>query len=241
MEGTTVSTQNYQSGPLGTVLITGGSSGLGAAVVDLVSAAGGWPLVLDKRTPRFELADFRTVDLADSDATERAVQDLAERHGGLDAVVTAAGIDSCGPMVKLSTSDWENVVRVNLFGTASVIRAALPYLEHSHGRIVTIASTLGLRVAADASAYCASKFGVVGLTRALTMELAGRVGVTLVIPGGMRTEFFEGREERYRPPDVDKLTPPAMVADSIVHVLSRPRGCEVRELVVCHEEEPSWP
>jgi NAD(P)-dependent dehydrogenase (short-subunit alcohol dehydrogenase family) len=122
-----------------------------------------------------------------------------------------------------------------------VIRAAVPYLEASHGRIVTVASTLGLRVAGDASAYCASKFGVVGLTRALAMELAGRVGVTLVIPGGMRTGFFDGREERYRPPDVEKLNPPAVVADSIVHVLTRPRGSEVREIVLCHEEEPSWP
>jgi len=226
---------------LGTVLVSGGSSGLGAAVVELVHAAGGWPVVLDKQEPALELADFRLVDVADGEATERAVRDLAERHHGLDAVVTAAGVDSCGPIEKVSTSDWENVVRVNLFGTAAVIRAALPYLEHSHGRIVTIASTLGLRVAADASAYCASKFGVVGLTRALAMELAGRVGVTLVVPGGMRTGFFDNREERYRPPDVSKLVPPAMIADSIVHVLGRPRGTEVRELVVCHEEEPSWP
>jgi NAD(P)-dependent dehydrogenase (short-subunit alcohol dehydrogenase family) len=236
-----LSTQNFNPGPLGTVLVTGGSSGLGAAIVELVSAAGGWPMVLDKQAPPFELADFRAVDVADSAATEEAVRELAEVHGGLDAVVTAAGVDACGPIEKLSTSDWENVVRVNLFGTASVIRAALPYLERSHGRIVTIASTLGLRVAGDASAYCASKFGVVGLTRALAMELAGRVGVTLVVPGGMRTQFFDGREERYRPPDVAKLTPPALVADSIVHVLGRPRGCEVRELVLCHEEEPSWP
>jgi NAD(P)-dependent dehydrogenase (short-subunit alcohol dehydrogenase family) len=236
-----VVTQNHPAGPLGTVLVSGGSAGLGAAVVELVSAAGGWPLVLDRDAPPHDLADFRTVDVADSDATEKAVRDLAERHHGLNAVVTAAGVDSCGPIEKVSTSDWENVIRVNLMGTASVIRAALPYLEHSHGRIVTVASTLGLRVAADASAYCASKFGVIGLTRALAMELAGRVGVTLVIPGGMRTRFFDKREERYRPPDESKLNPPAMVADSIVHALARPPGCEVRELVLCHEEEPSWP
>lgn len=236
-----MSTQNYQPGPLGTVLVSGGASGLGAAVVELVHAAGGWPLVLDRQEPAFELADFRLVDVADGEATERAVRELAEQHDGLDAVVTAAGIDACGPIEKVPISEWENVVRVNLFGTAAVIRSALPYLERSHGRIVTIASTLGIRVAADASAYCASKFGVVGLTRALAMELAGRVGVTLVVPGGMRTRFFDGRDERYRPPDESKLNPPAMVADSIVHALTRPRGSEIRELVLCHEEEPSWP
>ncbi|HEV2778906.1 MAG TPA: SDR family NAD(P)-dependent oxidoreductase [Actinophytocola sp.] len=228
-------------GPPGTVLVTGGASGLGASVVEVISAAGGWPLVLDKQAPAFDLADFRLVDVSDSEATEDAVRSLAETHGGLDAVVAAAGIDNCGPFAKVSTSDWERVVKVNLFGTAAVVRAALPYLERSHGRIVTIASTLGLRVAEDATAYCASKFGVVGFTRALAMELAGHVGVTLVVPGGMRTHFFDGRAEQYRPPDEEKLTPPALVADSILHALTRPRGCEIRELVVCSEEEPSWP
>jgi NAD(P)-dependent dehydrogenase (short-subunit alcohol dehydrogenase family) len=236
-----VSTLPPRAGPPGTVLITGGASGLGASVAEVVSAAGGWPLVLDKQAPAFDLADFRLADVSDSAAAEEAVHELAERHHGLDAVVAAAGIDACGPFDKLSTSDWEHVVRVNLFGTAAVIRAALPYLERSHGRIVTVASTLGMRVAEDATAYCASKFGVVGFTRALARELAGRVGVTLVVPGGMRTHFFDGRAEQYRPPDEAKLVPPALVAESIVHALTRPAGCEIRELVLTHEQEPSWP
>ncbi len=234
-------TQNQPAGPLGTVLVSGGASGLGAAVVELVHAAGGWPLVLDKQAPAFELADFRTVDVADSAATERAVRELAEAHGGLHAVVTAAGTDSCGPLTKLSTSDWENVVRVNLFGTAAVIRAALPYLEASHGRIVTVASTLGLRVAGDASAYCASKFGVVGLTRALAMELAGKVGVTLVIPGGMRTHFFDDRDEQYKPGPDAILNDPANVANAILFALHQPAGCAVREMIICAETETSYP
>jgi short-subunit dehydrogenase len=133
------------------------------------------------------------------------------------------------------------VVRVNLMGTAAVVRAAVPYLERVHGRVVTVASTLGLRPAGDATAYCAAKFGIVGFTRALAMELAGRVGVTLLVPGGMRTAFFDDREEKYLPPDRTKLNPPEHVAANIVHVLSQPAGCEIRELVVCHETEPSWP
>ena len=70
--------------------------------------------------------------------------------------------------------DWDRVVQVNLLGTAAVVRAALPALQASRGRIVTVASTLGLRALSDASAYCASKFGVVGLTRALATELRAR-------------------------------------------------------------------
>src|SRR5207237_5445363 len=125
-----------------------------------------------------------------SAAAARATVMMAARLGGLGAVVTAAGVDSCGPLGEVPAPDWERVVAVNLLGTAAVVRAALPYLEAAHGRVLTVASTLGLRALPDATAYCASKFGVVGFTRSLAAELAGRVGVTLLVPGGMRTAFF---------------------------------------------------
>ena len=64
---------------------------------------------------------------------------------------------------------------------------------------MTVASTLGLRVLSDATAYCASKFGVIGFSRALAVETQGRLGVTTLIPGGMQTAFFDGRAEQYRP------------------------------------------
>ena len=109
-------------------------------------------------------------DVADRLAVERAVADLARAAGGLDAVVTAAGIDACGRLADVPGAEWERVIKVNLLGTAAVVRAALPYLLASHGRVVTVASTLGLRAVSDATAYCASKFGVVGFTRALAAE-----------------------------------------------------------------------
>jgi NAD(P)-dependent dehydrogenase (short-subunit alcohol dehydrogenase family) len=161
--------------------------------------------------------------------------------GGLDALVTAAGIDACGPIDKVPAAQWEKVIEVNLLGTAAVIRAALPHLEQSRGRIVTVASTLGLRALPEASAYCASKFGVVGLTRALQAELTGRVAVTLLIPGGMRTAFFEGRDEKYRPSADASLNDPREVAHAVLFALTRPPGCELRELVITPEREPSWP
>ena len=222
---------------LGNVLVTGGSAGLGAAVVDAVREAGATPLVLDKSAP--EKADFELVDLADGRAAEAAVRELAERHGAFSAVVTAAGIDRCGTLAEVPAEEWEQVVKVNLLGTAAVVRAALPYLDN--GRVVTVASTLGLKAVSDATAYCASKFGVVGFTRALAAETAGRVKVTLVVPGGMRTNFFDDRTEQYRPTDLGKLNPPDRVAAAIVFALNQPQDCEIREFVVAHSEEPSWP
>jgi len=223
----------------GRVLVTGGASGLGAAVAKAVAKAGGEPVVLDRTEPDYPV-EFVAVDLADGRAAEAAVRVVAERHG-LDAVVTAAGIDRCGALAEVPAGEWERVVAVNLLGTAAVVRAALPFLERGGGRVVTVASTLGLRALPDASAYCASKFGVVGFTRALAAETAGRVGVTLLIPGGMRTRFFDDRPQQYQPPADASLNQPEDVAATVVFALCQPAGCELRELVVCPSTEPSWP
>jgi NAD(P)-dependent dehydrogenase (short-subunit alcohol dehydrogenase family) len=225
---------------LGTVVVTGGSSGLGAAVAAALARAGAAPVVLDRVVPRSEV-DHEVVDLADTRAAEAAVERVARRRGGISAVITSAGTDSCGRLEDVSAEDWERVVKVNLLGTAAVVRAALPHLERVRGRIVTVASTLGLRAVSDATAYCASKFGVVGFTKALAAETAGRVGVTLLVPGGMGTAFFDGRDERYRPPPDAELNDPADVAAAVIFALSQPIGCEIRELVVTPSGESSWP
>lgn len=225
---------------IGTVYVTGGSSGLGAAVATAVVKAGGTAGVIDRVPPDGD-TPYSLADLADSGAAERAVADLVRRVGPPAAVVTAAGIDSCGPLAQVDRAAWERVVRVNLLGTAAVVRACLPYLERARGTVVTVGSTLGLRAVSDATAYCASKFGIVGFTSALAAELAGRVGVTLLVPGGMRTAFFDGRPEQYRPGPDAELMDPADVAEVVLTALRRPPGCELRELVVATSGEPSWP
>jgi NAD(P)-dependent dehydrogenase (short-subunit alcohol dehydrogenase family) len=224
----------------GAVIVTGGASGLGAAVAHAVRDAGGTPVVLDVQAPA---NGFRTiqVDLADARAAERAVAEAAAAHDGLRGVVTAAGIDACGTLADIDGAAWDRVIAVNLVGTAAVVRAALPHLERSRGRVVTIASTLGLRALSDATAYCASKFGVVGFSRALAVELAGRVGVTMVVPGGMDTHFFDGRPEQYKPGPDAQLADPAHVARAVVFALAQPPGFEIRELAAMASTEPSWP
>jgi NAD(P)-dependent dehydrogenase (short-subunit alcohol dehydrogenase family) len=225
---------------LGTVVVTGGASGLGAAVATALEERGGTPVVLDVNAPANGF-DHEVVDLARTREAESAIDRVARRKDGIDGIVTAAGIDACGRLEDVEPGAWEQVVAVNLLGTAAVVRAALPHLQRSGGRVVTVASTLGLRALSDATAYCASKFGVVGFSRALAAETAGRVGVTCLIPGGMQTAFFDGRDEQYKPgPDAD-LAPPAEVAEAVLFALGRPRGTELRELVVCPSGESSWP
>jgi NAD(P)-dependent dehydrogenase (short-subunit alcohol dehydrogenase family) len=224
----------------GVVLVTGGSSGLGAAVVRAVERNGGTPVVLDRVQPADGI-EHELVDLARPRDAEAAVGRVVTRHGRLDGVVAAAGTDACGRLDEVAAEDWERVVMVNLVGTAAVVRASLSHLERSGGTVVTVASTLGLRGVSDATAYCASKFGVVGFTRALAAETAGRVGVTLLIPGGMQTAFFDGRQERYKPPPDARLNRPEDVAETVLFALGQPAGCEVRELLVAPSTESSWP
>ncbi|GLY23992.1 SDR family oxidoreductase [Micromonospora sp. NBRC 101691] len=223
-----------------TVLITGGASGLGAAVVTAVARAGARPVVLDRKPPG-DGVPWIECDLADTRAAEAATRELAERSGGLDAVVTAAGIDVPGKLADVPGETWDRIVTVDLLATAAVVRAALPYLLASRGTVVTVASTLGVKAVSDATAYCAAKFGVVGFTRALAAELAGKVGVTLLIPGGMRTPFFDDRDDQYRPGPDAALNEPADTAAAVLFALSQPAGCAVRELVVCAQEESSYP
>lgn len=224
------------NGSLGTVLVTGGASGLGAAVAAAIREEGGTPIVLDRNQPADEL-----VDLSRPREAEQAVRRIAEERGGLDAVVTAAGIDACGDLGDVDGDAWDRVVMVNLLGTVAVVRAALPYLESSRGRVVTVASTLGLRALPAATAYCASKFGVVGFTRALAAESGDRVGVTLLLPGGMSTPFFDDRPENFKPAPDQHLNRPEDVARTVVFALRQPAGCELREVLVAPATEPSWP
>ena len=221
------------------VVVSGGSSGLGAATCTALAALGARTVSLDRR--QSSTTETVVVDLADTGRAEQATLAAIETLGGLDAAVCCAGIDDPGPFTAIGRESWERTLAVNLLGMAAVTRAALPALIDGQGRIVTVASTLGHRAVGDATAYCASKFGVVGFTRALAAECREQVGVTLLTPGGMRTPFFDGRSEQYRPAADARLAEPSEVAAAIVWILGRPAGIEVKELVIAAPSEPSWP
>ena len=226
--------------PLGRTLITGGASGLGLAVADAVAAAGGTPIVLDLAVEGSAYTAYQG-DVTDTRGVEALVARIVQEQGGLDAVVTAAGIDKPGRLDEIPGDVWERVIAVNLLGTAAVVRAALPHLLETHGRVVTVSSSLGVRAVSDATAYSASKFGVIGFSRALAAETRGAIGVTTLIPAGMQTRFFDGRTAQYAPGPDANLNDPANVASAVLYALASPRGSDIREISVMHEEEPSWP
>jgi 3-oxoacyl-[acyl-carrier protein] reductase len=186
-------------------IITGAGSGMGRATAHLFADEGAVVAAADRASERVQLvvkeieqaggaASSWTVDVADGAAIESFVSAVVERHGGVDILVNNAGVSLPAPI------DWEDyeaawaqTMAVNLTAYARLIRACLPYLRAApEGRIVNIASTEGLGATAMISPYTTSKHGVIGLTRALAVEL-GPSGLTVnaVCPGCINTGMTE--------------------------------------------------
>jgi 3-oxoacyl-[acyl-carrier protein] reductase len=136
-------------------------------------------------------------DVADASAVRTAVTTLIQALGGLDVVVTNAGIIRRGPLLEITEADWDRVIAVNLKGTFNAIHAALPHLVgQRRGKIVTIASELALIGRAGAAAYAASKAGVIGLTKSLARELSPLgIHVNAVAPGPTDTDMLRSNPE----------------------------------------------
>lgn len=167
-------------------LVTGGSRGIGAAVTRALLTLGARVTVLARNSSGAEDGpDFVKADVSDSGAVSQAFADARERAGAIDILVNSAGQASSAAFLKMDLELWRSMMAVNLDGTLHCIRAALPgMLDAGWGRIVNIASTAGLTGYSYVSAYCAAKHGVIGLTRALALEVAARgVTVNAVCPG----------------------------------------------------------
>ena len=192
-----------------TAIVTGAASGMGretarlfadegAAVAVIDRAADGARAVANEITAAGGTAQAWELDVSDEAAVARVVAEVVEAFGGLNILVNNAGIASVAPIDSDAyVSSWERTIAVNLTGEMNLVRAALPHLRASGaGRIVNIASTEGLGATAYNSPYTASKHGVVGLTRALAVEL-GREGITVncICPGPIRTGMTQGIPE----------------------------------------------
>lgn len=232
-------------------LVTGAASGLGAATARLLAASGMRVVVADLAEPAARTVtdgiaavggDARpvTLDVSDERSATAAVAATLDAFGGLDVLVNNAGTDVTKPLDAMTPDELERVLRVNLHGPALMTRAALPALRRSEApHVVNITSTAAKRAWPEASAYHASKWGLLGLSHALHAELrpAG-IKVTAVVAGGMRTPFILDRF-----PDVDPgvLQDPANVASAIRFVISLPAETVIPELMVLPMRETSWP
>ncbi|WP_432491750.1 GolD/DthD family dehydrogenase [Kineococcus auxinigenes] len=165
-------------------LVTGGASGIGAAIVEALEAGGARSAVLDRDAAALEeqAAGDRLLlpcDVTDVPSVESAVQRVVDEAGRLDVLVNCAGTAAIAPALELDLGGWERTLRVNLTGTFVVSRAAAPHLARSGcGRIVNIASQAATVALAGHAAYAASKAGLLGLSRTLALEW-GPLGITV--------------------------------------------------------------
>jgi NADP-dependent 3-hydroxy acid dehydrogenase YdfG len=230
------------------VLISGGTSGLGRALVSACIAAGARVGVLGRRAELLEEiaaetgAVVATCDVADRDATDAAVARVAEALGGLDALVNTAGVMMHSRISDGHTEDWRQMLEVNMMGTMHATRAALPFLRAaSLGDVLVVSSVAADRVAAPEFAmYSATKAGLARLAEGVRAELrdAPHVRVTLVKPGYIDTEAVTAhiRDEQVRGETAARASElgmaPAMLAEELVHVLALPRELNVIELAI---------
>jgi NAD(P)-dependent dehydrogenase (short-subunit alcohol dehydrogenase family) len=232
-------------------LVTGGGRGLGAAICRELARGGAFIVVADRdaagakaiaesiRAAGGQAAPLQ-LDVTRESEAAAAMRSLLDAHGRCDILVNNAAIDFTLPIDELTLEQWDAVIRVNLRGPFVMAQLAAQSMKtQGGGQIVNIASTAAKRAWANASAYHASKWGLLGLSHALHAELRPhRIKVSAVVAGGMRTPFLLDRF-----PDIDPgvLQDPANVAATIRFLLTLPEETVIPEVMVIPMRESSWP
>ncbi len=220
-------------------LVTGAGRGIGAAIAARLVAEGARVTVLSRTPAEIDAVAMRLgnaaqalkADVSHAEETRRAFEQAAASFGPIDILVNNAGQARSGLLHKAPDELWQQMLSVNLTGSYHGIRAALPgMLERGFGRIVNVASTSGLRGYPYVAAYCAAKHGVIGLTRALALEVAQRcVTVNAVCPGFTETALIEDTIANIR-----KVTGRSAEAAREALTRTNPQGRLIEPVEVAH-------
>lgn len=189
-----------------TAVVTGGAQGIGLAVAERLAQGGAHVAIWDRDAELAHEAAARLggsaqgVDVSDWASVEGAAQATLAATGRIDIAVNSAGIaGSNAPLADYDVAEFRQITEVNLLGTFHVNRAVVPAMTaQGYGRIVNIASVAGKEGNPNASAYSASKAGVIGLTKSLGKELAGMdIAVNCVTPAAARTRIFDQMSQEH--------------------------------------------
>jgi NADP-dependent 3-hydroxy acid dehydrogenase YdfG len=248
----------------GTVaLVTGASSGIGAATARALAAEGATVALLARRADR--LADLKTdiesaggtalvvaADVTDAEQVSTAVQRIGAELGRLDTVVNNAGLMQSGPAAEARLRDWDDMVAVNIQGVLYVTRAALPHLIDAAASsprgvadLVTVSSTAGWVARPGTAVYSLTKFGVNAFSEGVRQEVLGRrVRVGVVGPGTVDTEIFShlvtpSREAFERQTAGMVKLRPEDIADAVLFMVTRDRRVAVNHMLV-RAAEQTW-
>ncbi len=232
-------------------IVTGAASGLGEASARALAQAGAAVAVVDLNVDRAEAVAAKlreaggpamalAADVSDAGQVSEAVQAVLKGFGRVDFLINNAGTDYVLPITEMTIEQWDRVIAVNLRGAFLFAKAVFPAMQQQGGgHIVNVASTAAKRAWANAAAYHASKWGLLGFTHALGVEgRPHRIKATALVPGGMQTHFFDRLDP---PPDLANLQDPANVARVILFVLTQPVESAIQEVIVTPLTETSWP
>ena len=236
-------------------LVTGAGSGLGEATALRLARAGACIACVDldegragKTAAAIDATGSRTIavgcDVSDERAVQTAIDRTLQTWDRIDVAVNCAGVDYVLGIDEMTVAQWDRVIGVNLRGPFLIAKAVFPIMKRLvGGDIVNVASTAAVRAWGNASAYHASKWGLLGFSRGLGVEgRADGIRVTTIIPGGMNTHWFDRFPEQGIPlPDQRNLQDPANVADAIAYAVSLPRGSAMQEMMITPLAETSWP
>ncbi|MBH5317825.1 3-ketoacyl-ACP reductase [Paenibacillus sp. GSMTC-2017] len=218
-----------------TALITGAGKGIGKAAAIALAKEGVHLGLLARSSADLEALQqeltstygirvyYATADVSKQDEVNASVATLIEQLGSVDILINNAGTGQFGTFMDMDPSDWERIIQVNLMGTYYVTRAVLPtMIEQNEGSILNVASTAGERGFATGSAYCASKFAVLGLTESLLQEVRKfNIRVTGLTPSTVNTELAVNAGLKIG--DEDRMMQPEDVAELITATLKLPQ------------------
>jgi NAD(P)-dependent dehydrogenase (short-subunit alcohol dehydrogenase family) len=234
-----------------TVLVTGGGRGLGAAICATLAQDGARIIVADIDETLAQRCSKEiharggeaypvTFDVGDEEQVKTTMQRVQQQFERLDVLVNNAGVDVTRSIDELTARDWDRVIHTNLRGPFLAAKYAAPLMRsHGGGAIINIVSTAAKRAWPNASAYHASKWGLLGLSHALHAELRPyQIKVSAVVAGGMRTPFLL---DRFPDIDVSTLQDPGHVAMTVKFLLSLPSETVIPEMMVIPMRETSWP
>ena len=229
------------------VLITGASSGIGAATARTLAGRGATVVLGARRVERLEAlvaeitaaggrAEAHALDVVSRDAMQAFVNDAAARHGRIDAIVNNAGVMPLSPLWARQFDEWDRMIDVNIRGVLHGIGAVLPVMERQgSGHVINVASIGAHQVYPNAAVYCATKYAVWALSEGLRQE-TDTLRVTVVSPGTTASELADtithaGAAEDMR--NFRRVTiAPEAIANAIAYALEQPADVDVSELIV---------
>lgn len=226
------------------ILITGASSGIGAAAARLLHAQG-HTLTLTARnetklaTLAQELGDrvhTYTCDVRDYDRVRHVVTQARLAMGGLDVLVNNAGLGYFDPLAEGKIEQWHDTIDTNVKGVLNVLHAALPYLIDHKGHVVNLGSVASHQVFPNSGVYCASKWAVLAISESLRTELADKVKVTTISPGAVNTPFIDTTTNTDLLKDYKsyfaKGLPVERIAEAIRTAIETPDDSVISEIIV---------